>query len=199
MSCTERIDNYFRFTDTTFFFQHIAENPREFEKWFEVFYVGRDLIENKEGTYIPNISDEKIRQEEFERLRDSLSRFLESYRNNVGLNIISGLIRLSLDSYENQDGKERFEAGLSFIKKRVGELDQLEIIDKLKKFGDDLSEGNKENLCFSIVKFYPNLLEELADYYGLFYLLDDTISKKVSHLKNLNTKLYEEFEQIGTI
>lgn len=195
----QRIDNYFRFTDTTFIFQHIGENPREFEKWFEVFYVGRDLIENEEGIYIPNISDEKIRQEEFERLRDSLSRFLESNKDNVGLNIISGLIRLSLGSYENQDGKERFEVGLSFIKDRFEKLDQLEIIEKLKKFGNNLSEENKENLCFSIVKFYPNLLEELADYYGLFYLLDDTISKKVSQLKNLNTKLYEEFEQIGTL
>ena len=39
----------------------------------------------------------------------------------------------------------------------------------------------------------------LVDYYGLFYLLDDTISKKVSQLKKLNIKLNEEFEQIGTI
>ncbi len=194
-----RIDNYFRFTGTTFIFQHVAENPREFKRWFEVFYVGRDLIEDKEGTFIAKISDEKIKRDEFERLRDSLSRFLESYRNNVGLNIISGLIRLSLGSYENQDGKERFEYGLSFVKDKFSKFHQLEIIEKIKKFGDHLSEENKASLCFSIMKFYPDLLEELADYYGLFYLLDDTISSKVSQLKNLNKKLYEEFEQIGSI
>lgn len=193
------IDNYFRITDTTFIFQHISENPRDFKRWFEVFYIGRDLVKQEEGVYIPEIIDIKNKQQEFERLRDSLSRFLESYKDNVGLNTISGLIRLSLNDYENQDGKSRFENALAYIKTTFPQTDQLEIIKYLKEFGNFLSENNKENLCFSIVKFYPNLLEELADYYGLFYLLDDTISKKVQQLKKLNKKLYEEFEQIGTI
>ena len=37
-----RLDNYFRFTDTTFLFQHIAENPHDFEEWFDVFYLIKD-------------------------------------------------------------------------------------------------------------------------------------------------------------
>ncbi len=87
----KRIDNYFRFTDTTFIFQHIAENPKAFEMWFEVFNrVEGGLGEEETKIFIPSILDEGSRQAEFERLRDSLSRFLESYRNSVGLNFVSG-------------------------------------------------------------------------------------------------------------
>lgn len=193
------IDNYFRITDTTFIFQHISENPKDFKKWFEVFYVGKDLVKGKEGVYIPEIIDVKNRQEEFERLRDSLSRFLESNRNNIGLNLISGLVRLSLDDYDNSDGKSRFEKSLEYIKANFLETAQLKVLKNLKEYGQFLSEQNKESLCFSIIKYYPNQLEKLADYYGLFYLLDDTISKKVQQLKKLNQKLHEELEQIGTL
>lgn len=193
----QRIDSYFRFTDTTFILQHIGENPKDFQKWFDVFYLEQENeAKEKISIYIPEIKNNII---EFERLRDSLSRFLIDYQDNVGFNLISGLIRLSLNDFEDEDGKSRFESGLLYIKESFSELEQEKIILELKKYGNSLSEENKENLCFSIIKYYPNSLEEFADYYGLFYLLDDTISKKVNQLKALNTKLYEEFKQIGTI
>ena len=76
----QSIDSYFVFSETTFVLQHIAENPKEYDKWFEV------LITNNQ---FPNKS-------EFKKLRDSISRFLESYRNNIGLNFLSGFVRLAL-------------------------------------------------------------------------------------------------------
>ncbi len=196
----QRIDNYFRFTDTTFLFQHIAENPREFEKWFDVFYRfdrGQDQEETR--MYLPTIPDERSRQAEFERLRDSLSRFLESYRDSVGLNFVSGLIRLFLDDYEDTDGRQRLESALSAIQSGFSEADQNAIIDKLIGLGIHLKEDGKEKLCISISKIYPRELERLAEHFGLIYLLDDSISKKVQRLKLLNQKLYEEYEQIGTV
>ena len=33
-----RLENYFKFTQKSYVLQHIAENPKDFEKWFEVFY-----------------------------------------------------------------------------------------------------------------------------------------------------------------
>jgi len=116
----ERIDNYFRF------------------KWFDVFYAGKDLVNNEEGIHIPEIADELAREIEFERLRDSLSRFLESYKNNTGLNFISGLIRLSLDDFDNPDGKVRFEDALRNIKK-YPKAAQKNILRYLIKYGEFLS------------------------------------------------------------
>lgn len=192
----DRIDNYFRFTNATFIFQHIAENPNEYEKWFDVFYIERDLTKGEEGIYIPQIEDLTIRKQEFERLREGLSRFLESSRNNVGLNFISGLVRLSLNDYENQDGKSRFESALNYIKSEFPTVKQGEILKLLIEFGNYFSESNKESLCFSITKYYPKQLEYLAEYYKLFYLIDNQVSMKVERLKELNRKINEELRKI---
>jgi len=196
-----RIDNYFRFTDTTFIFQHIGEHPEAYGKWFEIFYrIDLDEEGQKEiRTFIPSITDEGLRQTEFERLRDSLSRFLESYLNNVGLDFISGLIRLFLNDYENPDGRIRFMSALAYIESSFSKEDQDAIMIRLMELGSHLNEAGKENLCISITAVYPNELERIAAYFDLLYLLDDRISIKVQQLKRLNKKLHERFEQIGTI
>lgn len=195
-----RIDNYFRFTDITFIFQHIGENPTDYQKWLEVFYsVETDVSGAETKIYIPQIEDQEARSAELERLRDSLSRFLESYRANVGLNIISGLVRLSLNDFENQDGRGRFESGLASVKKGFTETNQREVCEALKVFGKDLSEVNQENLCLALIKYYPNMAAELADYYRLIFLLNDEIARRVKQLRKLNQKLHEDFEQIGTV
>lgn len=80
-SFKSRIDSYFIFTETTFILQHIAENPKDFFKWFEILTTNNQF---------PNLV-------EFTKLRDSISRFLESYRNNLGLNFLSGFVRLALN------------------------------------------------------------------------------------------------------
>ena len=51
-------------------------------------------------------------------------------------------------------------------------------------------------LCQSISKFYPEKLEQLAEYYDLAYLLNDVYSQKLSELKKLNIRLYEQFAEI---
>lgn len=191
-----RIDNYFRFTETTFIFQHITEHPEDIEKWFEVFYrIDRDM-DSETRIYIPAIEDELIRKSEFERLRDSLSRFLESYRNNTGLDLISGIVRLFLDDFEDTDGRNRFESALTsppFEKARRT------ILDRIIEIGDYAHEESKATLCLSIAGKYPDELETLADRFGLYYLLNDSISQKLQLLKLLNKKLYGEIEQIGTV
>jgi ATP-dependent DNA helicase RecQ len=51
-------------------------------------------------------------------------------------------------------------------------------------------------LCLSISIFYPEKLEELAQFYDLAYLLNNEYSKKISALKNLTKKLYEQLAEI---
>ena len=102
----QRIENYFKFSEATYVLQHVAENPIDHSKWFEVFCQ----IENH------NLTDSFITRRQQESLRDNLSRFLESYRNNTGLDLISGLLRLMLDDFDNADGANRLRSSLSYVK-----------------------------------------------------------------------------------
>lgn len=179
-SFKSRIDSYFIFTETTFILQHIAENPKEFEKWFDVLTTNNQF---------PN-------EVEFKKLRDSISRFLESYRNNLGLNFLSGFVRLALNEYQDSDGKERFESALETIKQTFSKSEQDDFLNRLMILGKNLNEEQKMELCQSISKFYPEKLEQLAEYYDLAYLLNDVYSQKLSQLKKLNTLLYEQLAEI---
>jgi ATP-dependent DNA helicase RecQ len=193
----KRIDNYFRFTETTFVYQHIAENPQDFEKWFDIFNrIDRGELQEEVVTFIPTIGNEQERKIEFERLRDSLSRFLESYRNSTGLNFVSGLVRLFLSDYEDNDGRNRFESALENISKSYSKDTQKQIISRTIAIGRHLQENEKAMLCLSIIKYYPDLLEKLAIEYGLYYLFNDTLSTKLKQLKSINQRLYEQFAKI---
>lgn len=179
-SFKKRIDSYFIFSETTFILQHIAENPKDYEKWFEV------LTTNKQ---FPN-------KTEFEKLKDSISRFLESYRNSIGLNFVSGFVRLALNEYEDSDGKERFESALLSVKETFTQEQQIDFLSRLKVLGKHLTEEQKMDLSQSISKYYPEMLEELAEYYDLAYLLNDVYAQNLKELKKLNKKLYEQLAEI---
>ena len=179
-SFKQRIDSYFIFSETTFILQHITENLKDYEQWFEV------LTSNNR---FPNIT-------EFEKLKDSISRFLESYRNSVGLNFVSGFVRLALNEYVDSDGKERFESALSSVKETFTQEQQKDFLNRLKVLGKHLTEEQKMELSQSISKYYPEMLEELAEYYDLAYLLNDVYAEKLKKLKKLNRKLYEQLAEI---
>jgi len=179
-SFKQRIDSYFIFSETTFVLQHIAENPKDYEKWFEVLTTNNQF---------PN-------RTEFEKLKDSISRFLESYRNSIGLNFVSGFVRLALSEYEDSDGKERFESALLSVKETFTQEQQKDLLNRLKVLGKHLTEEQKMDLSQSISKYYPEMLEELAEYYDLAYLLNDVYAEKLKELKKLNKKLYEQLAEI---
>lgn len=176
----QRIDSYFIFSETTFVLQHIAENPKDYEQWFEVLTTNNQF---------PN-------RTEFKKLKDSISRFLESYRNSIGLNFVSGFVRLALDEYEDSDGKERFESALSSVKETFTQEQQNDFLNRLKILGKHLTEEQKMELSQSISRYYPEMLEELAEYYDLAYLLNDVYAEKLKELKKLNRKLYEQLAEI---
>lgn len=179
-SFKQRIDSYFIFSEKTFILQHIAENPNDYRKWFDVL--------TNDGHH--------LNKTEFERLRDSISRYLESYRNNLGLNIVSGYARLALGEYKDSDGKDRFESGFSSIKEKFSTEMVTDLLSRLKQLAKNLSEEQKTDLTTSISRFYPEVLEEFAEYYDLAYLLNDIYAEKLKGLNVLNKKLYEQLAKI---
>lgn len=178
-SFKKRLDSYFTFTDLTFILQHIAEKPHEYEKWFDVFSL-----------------EEKPNAIELESLKDSLSRFLESYRNNTGLNFISGLIRLVLNEFEDTDGRDRLEAAIQDLQDKFSEENKEIILEKLIKFGL-LLEGNeqKANLAFAIMNVYPEKMNFLAQYYGVDYINLPLYRENVYKVGSLIRSLHEQLER----
>jgi ATP-dependent DNA helicase RecQ len=203
-SFKRRIDSYFKFTDTTFILQHITENPNDYLQWFDAFYLNeatKSFDDNGNRIYkkvhIPEIVDPLAKIEEYQKMKDGISRFYESSRGkNEGINFLSGFVHLALNDYENSRGKDLFESALSSIKQTFTEEKQSDFLNRLKILGKHLSEEQQLELCLSITKPYPNLLEELAEYYGLAYLLNDIYAQKLQELKKLNRKLYEQLAEI---
>ena len=200
-----RLDSYFVFNDVTAILQTIGEKPFEYEQWFKVFYYQESTNEIKEGNYvsnnifIPAIKDNRLKNEKYRNLQDAVSRFLESYQNNVGLNFISGLIRLALDDFNNLDGESRFKRAFESIKndeKSFPTDQQNSILEKLVDLGSYFKTEQKEILCDVIKEYYPEKLEFFAEKFDLPYLLYDNYRQKLQQIKDLNTKLYEQIRTI---
>ena len=184
-----RLENYFKFTQITSSFQNIADNPKNFKDWFEVFYK----INQKQKTK-KFISIEQQKAE-----RDSLSRFLESYMYNTGLDIISGLLRLLLNDYGNSDGRGRLEGSLGQIKNYPVD-DQDYIINEIIKIGKNCDETNKSLLAESLYNnidkskdFLFKLSLELEDSFSMYKLLNGMNNK----LNKINEDNYGRLEKIG--
>jgi len=181
-----RLENYFKFTQTTYVLQHIAEHPTESAKWFDVFYK---IINDKREGFI-----NKQKQKE---LRDNLSRLLESYRNNTGLDLISGLVRLLLNDYDNPDGKARLEGALSIIKK-YSKKKKNELLKEIFAVGNLLEQSDKELLAQSIYKYFNTE----ADLFQIHENLGDTFSINVllslasQKLQQINSKLNGPLKEI---
>ena len=129
-----------------------------------------------------------LTQQEAER--DSLSRFLESYMHNTGLDIISGLIRLLLDDHENADGKARLEGSLQEIK-QYSDSEKDFIIAEIIKIGQHCDEKNKSLLSESLYNIVNDSKEFLL---RLAAELDDEFSTQTL-LKQINTKLTQINEE----
>ena len=124
---------------------------------------------------------------------------MESNRDNTGLNLISGLIRLLLDDYENSDGRGRLEGSLKQIKNYKVE-DKNFIIDEIIKIGKNCNDQNKNLLAESLFNnidnskdFLYKLSLELEDTYSTYELLTGITNK----LTRINEENYGRLEKIG--
>lgn len=182
------LEAYFKFTQKSYLFDQIAENPRNFKKWFEIFYQIEDNL----------VSDKFITRREQENLRDNLNRFLQSYMYNTGLDLISGLLRLLLDDYNNSDGRERFESSLEQIQKYEPD-DREYIIEQIFKIGQELSINNKNYLAESLYKFFEShkFLHRIAKALGDFYSMGILIEDVANRLRTINYNNYGRFRKVG--
>lgn len=183
-----RLENYFKFSQSSYVLQHISENPRDFVRWFEVFY---QIDKN-------TVTDKFITGRQQESLRDNLSRFLESYMQNTGLDLISGFLRLLLDDYDNADGRNRLESSLE----QISHFDQRDIdfiMEQILKIGNELNTKNKNLLAESLYKHFNTyeylmlISNALGDQFSMATIIEISTEK----LKTINKKIYGEFSKVG--
>jgi ATP-dependent DNA helicase RecQ len=182
------LENYFKFSEASYLLQHIAENPNDFYRWFEVFYQ----IENNQ------VSSEIINWEQRQSLLANLSRFLESYEYNTGLDFISGLLRLLIDDFGNADGKARFESSFKQIIKCKPEDFDL-IFDKLMNIGSVMSNESKKNLAISLHSFFPGnsqILKRIQNILGDEYTTQILLADLTSRINKVNQTIYDKLIQI---
>lgn len=182
-SFKRRLDSYFTFNESTFILQHVAEHSHDYSQWFAAFYSNKKFITKPE----------------VKKLRDRLSRFLESYHNSPGLNFISGMVRALLGEFEDTDGRARFESAIA----AVAEANKESLADNgfvtgilpfLKDAG--LSSEMLTEVCTIILRHFPALTVSMAEDLDMPWLYNDIIKKNIAQLRKLNTRLYE---QIGRI
>ena len=104
-----RLENYFRFNDSTQRLLLLAENAQDMKAWLSVFY---------EQSNKPLGESKLIGHEALLALREQIARYLESYKENPFLNYTSGLVRLLLGQFEDADGERRMNQALEKISNR---------------------------------------------------------------------------------
>jgi len=183
-----RLENYFKFSQSSYVLQHIAENPKDFKKWFQVFYQIDDNV----------VTNKFITKRQQESLKDNLSRFLESYMYNSGLDLISGILRLLLNDYSNVDGRDRFESSIEQILHYQSNEREF-IIEQILKIGQELSNINKSLLAESLYKFFNNqefllkLSKSLDDSFSMTIL----VKQANKRLIKINKNIYDGFRKVG--
>lgn len=163
----EKIESYFKFTDSSYFIDHIAQHPDDYQKWFELFYDDK--------------TNQIVSFKRLSEIRSALVRFLENYRYNTGLNFISGLTRLLDDEFNEIDGKERLLSAFNNIKNYPQEQKN-EILEKTLKIGQVLNEKNRSYLSEILCSFY------VEDLITIHTHLQDNYSLELA-LVNVNQKM----------
>jgi ATP-dependent DNA helicase RecQ len=181
-----KLEEYFRHSETSFLLGHVAEKPDDVFRWFDLFY------QNDEKK-----ADEILNWEQRQALLASVSRFLESYQYNTGLDFISGVVRLLVDDYDNPDGRDRLESAMERV---VDMPNSSYVIDSLLLIGQQMSTKSKQELAKTILRTYNEDSEMIRkiclsledDYSSGLYL---TLSK--NRIQTLNQDIYELLAKIG--
>lgn len=159
----DKMESYFRLDDIADRMGEVADFPREYEKWFKILNL--NVIEKK-----------KIRG-----LIANLSRFLESYQNNIGLNFISGILNLLNHNFDTENGRNRLRNSLGSINS-FDEDAKLYILTESSKLIKELGdETQKKEFAEFFIENYD--LKNVAA--EIYKVVEDNYSLNVAFLQNL--------------
>lgn len=112
----DRLEGYFKFNESSHLLHHLAENSADTTTWLSVFFEKNGETDSRKV----------ISNDDLAILKEQLSRFLESYKNNLCLNYLSGILRLTSDQFDDADGERRM--ALSFDRLKGQDLDAVKAL-----------------------------------------------------------------------
>ncbi|WP_232336772.1 RecQ family ATP-dependent DNA helicase [Planococcus lenghuensis] len=161
-SLQKRIETYFKRNDDVYFLENTAAKKEKIKDWYRVFYVQE---EGKED--VPRAINS------IDELEITLGRFLESYRDDISLNLISGFVQLVKNNFESVDGRARMGAAVTRIV-QMEDKDRQEMIGSILKISDlYLNDGQKQELSNTLIS---NGLNQMADLKLIHRRLQDEFS-----------------------
>ncbi|MEK5208097.1 RecQ family ATP-dependent DNA helicase [Psychrobacillus sp. FSL H8-0510] len=98
-----KLETYFKRNDDVYLLEKTVANPHNLNNWWKIYYV-----ETNDKTVPKNES-------EIKDLSITLSRFLESYKNDPALNLIEGITTLVSRGSLNRESKQRLIQSIKHI------------------------------------------------------------------------------------
>ena len=99
-----RLEGYFKFNESSGLIHRHVENTNNVSDWLSVFY-------NEDQSSL--ISDADV-----VTVKEQVSRFLESYKDNIFLDYLSGVCRFISNQFDDSDGERRMSSSLDRLIKR---------------------------------------------------------------------------------
>ena len=121
-----------------------------------------------------------------ERIQSSLARYLESYQDNPGLNLLSGLCRLITDSFEDMDGSSRLVSYLKLAQLNIEEWDTC--FETLLKFIKLLPKEKVDLFANTVMPHLSNSVD-----LAIMHELLDHSSSGIAYLETVNARLEATF------
>ena len=176
-----RLEGYFKFNESSHLLQQLAENSADTSIWLSIFFEDDDEIESRQI-----VSKDKL-----STLKEQLSRFLESYKDNACLNYLSGVIRLVFDQFDDADGERRMASSLDRLMNQDRQ-DVEQLIRETLELKPLLSIDARCRFARLVHEKYPetHILEMINVGFGDPYSYRQLLEPLASRLENV-TKSYK--------
>jgi ATP-dependent DNA helicase RecQ len=175
----EKIELYFKRNDDVYFLEKIVGKREKLKEWFRIFFVSEsgkeDLVRNRSA---------------FKSLKVTLNRFLESYDNDISLNLINGLLSLATGDFNKKDGRDRLIKAMNEISKLSAE-EKDEMFSSILLTSHSILENDQmEELSELLIEAGFNSMKELKkinrtyddipSYVGMISLINHSILESSS-------------------
>lgn len=174
----ETIERYFKYSDKQFLLDEIAHKPNDLDNWLSVF------LNDLDGKNESFIDSGKLLD-----LEGTLTRLLESYRYNEGLNWLIGLTKMIIGDFSHVNGKARFVSSLEHIQQYDSQSKVKILEDTLKVASNYLDEEKKELLSESLCTYFPDNIEKIYASLGDKLSLSLGLDNGVGRLKKIGEKM----------
>lgn len=149
-----KVNDYFRYSEQTVIFDSVIQNPLEHKNWFDIFWDKDTVTHDVVGI---------LSQEKAISILSSLSRYLESYGNNTGLNYLCGMLRLLCGKYKGTEGEWRLNASIQSVKEVLPRKAQKEILDWTLDIAKNFAIEEKDMLSQMLLQYYPEMTRDIFD------------------------------------